>query len=46
MSGQPRRIGGLEGLVPSSAAYDFDVRLTNESGVWKALWAQWNPTGG
>jgi hypothetical protein len=43
MSGQPRRIGGLEGLVPSSAAYDFDLRLTSEGGAWKVVWAQWNP---
>ena len=44
-SGQPRRIGGLEGLVPSSAAYDFDLRLTAEDGVWRVAWAQWNPAG-
>jgi hypothetical protein len=45
MSGQPRRIGGLEGFVPSSAAYDFDLRLTAEGGVWRVAWAQWNPAG-
>jgi hypothetical protein len=45
MSGQPRKIGGLSGLIPSSAAYDFDLRLTSESGVWKVAWAQWNPAG-
>ena len=45
MSGQPRKIGGLEGLVPSSAVYDFDVRMTNEGGAWKVAWAQWNPAG-
>lgn len=45
LSGQPRKIGGLEGLVPSSAAYDFDVRMTNEGGAWKVAWAQWNPAG-
>ena len=45
MSGQPRKIGGLEGLVPSSAAYDFDLRLTSEGGAWKVAWAQWNPAG-
>jgi hypothetical protein len=45
MSGQPRRIGGLEGLVPSSAAYDFDLRLTAEGGSWRVAWAQWNPAG-
>ena len=46
MSGQPRKIGGLEGLVPASAAYDFDLRLTNDGGAWKVAWAQWNPSGG
>ena len=45
LSGQPRRIGGLEGLVPSSAAYDFDLRLAPEGGAWKVAWAQWNPSG-
>ncbi|HWZ86437.1 MAG TPA: hypothetical protein VN032_09570 [Thermoanaerobaculia bacterium] len=43
MSGQPRKIAGLDGLVPSSAAYDFDLRLTEEGGKWKIAWAQWNP---
>jgi len=46
LSGQPRRIGGLEGLVPSSAAYDFDLRLVPQGGTWKVSWAQWNPAGG
>jgi hypothetical protein len=45
MSGQPRRIGGLEGIFPSSAAYDFDMRLVAENGKWKVAWAQWNPAG-
>lgn len=45
MAGQPRKIGGLEGLVPSSAAYDFDLRLISEGGSWKVAWAQWNPAG-
>jgi SnoaL-like domain len=45
MSGQPRRISGLEGLVPSSAAYDFDVRMVDEGGAWKVTRAQWNPAG-
>ena len=44
MSGQPRKIGGLDGLVPSSASYDFDLRLVQQGGAWKVAWAQWNPT--
>jgi hypothetical protein len=45
MSGQPRRIGGLDGLFPSSATYDFDLRLVAEDGKWRVAWAQWNPAG-
>jgi len=45
MSGQPRKIGGLEGLVPSEASYDFDLRMVREDGAWKVAWAQWNPVG-
>jgi hypothetical protein len=45
LSGQPRRVGGLEGLVPSSSAYDFDVRLVQDAGKWKVAWASWSPAG-
>lgn len=45
MSGQPRKIAGLEGLVPSAAAYDFDLRLTQDGGKWQIAWARWNPAG-
>ena len=43
MSGQPRKIGGLDGLLPSSAKYDFDVRMVPDGGTWKVAWAQWTP---
>ena len=43
LSGQPRKIGGLEGLFPSSASYRFDVRLTRQGARWKVAWASWNP---
>jgi hypothetical protein len=46
MSGQPRKIGGLEGLLPHTSSYDFDMRLTPEAGKWKVAWASWNPHGG
>jgi hypothetical protein len=46
LSGQPRRVGGLEGLVPSSSAYEFDVRLTQEDGRWKVAWASWTRAEG
>src|SRR5262249_27332240 len=41
LSGQPRRIGGLDGLVPRSSSYEFDVRLAPEDGKWRVQWAQW-----
>jgi len=43
LSGQPRRIGGLDGLFPRSSSYDFDVRLVPEDGRWKVEWASWRP---
>jgi hypothetical protein len=45
MSGQPRKIGGLEGLVPSAAKYDFELRLIQEGKAWKLAWAAWAPAG-
>jgi hypothetical protein len=42
-SGQPVKIGGLDGLVPSSAKYDFDLRLTSDGKSWKVAWASWQP---
>jgi len=41
LSGQPVKIGGLDGLVPSSAKYDFDLRLTSDGKSWKVAWASW-----
>lgn len=41
LSGQPRKIGGLDGLFPRSSVYDFDVRLVPEDGRWKVAWASW-----
>lgn len=41
MSGQPRKVGGLDGLLPSSAKYDFDLRMVPDGGTWKVAWAQW-----
>lgn len=45
LSGRPRRIGGLDGLLPSSTAYDFDLRLVRDGAAWKVAWASWNPAG-
>jgi hypothetical protein len=43
LSGQPRKVGGLDGLVPRAAKYDFDLRLTSDGKSWKVAWASWQP---
>jgi hypothetical protein len=44
-SGQPRKIGGLDGLLPSASAYNFDVRLVPDGKRWKVAWAAWQAVG-
>lgn len=46
LSGQPRRVAGLEGFFPRKSSYDFDLRLVPESGLWKVTWAAWSPAAG
>jgi hypothetical protein len=46
LSGQPRKLGGLEGLLPSSSSYRFEVRFVPEAGRWKAAWASWSRADG
>ena len=41
LSGQPRKIGGLDGLLPSASTYNFDVRLVPDGKRWKVAWASW-----
>jgi hypothetical protein len=41
LSGQLRKIAGLDALFPRSSTYDFDVRLVPEDGKWKIAWAEW-----
>lgn len=42
LSGSPRRIGGLDGILPQSSAYLFDIRLAPaEGGRWHVTWASW-----
>lgn len=44
LSGSPRRIGGLDGLLPQTSAYRFDLRLVPaEGGHWVVTWASWEP---
>ena len=45
-SGRPRRIGGLDGLLPSASTYSFDVRLVPDGSSWKAAWASYERVGG
>jgi hypothetical protein len=41
MSGRPRAAGGLDGLLPRSSNWSFDVRLEAGTGGWKITWASW-----
>ncbi len=44
LSGSPRKIGGLEGLLPQASAYRFDLRLVPaQDGRWLVTWASWEP---
>ncbi len=43
MTGRPRDVAGLTGLLPSSAKYDFDFRMTRDGKSWKVAWASWAP---
>ena len=42
-SGQARKAFGLEGLVPPSAVYRFDLEVADEGGVWRVRGATWEP---
>lgn len=42
LTGQPRKLGGLDALLPSASTYRFEVRFTPENGRWKAAWATWS----
>jgi hypothetical protein len=42
-SGAARRIGGLDGFLPPSAAYRFDLRLVRRGAEWKVASAEWKP---
>lgn len=43
MSGRPRAVGGLDGLLPRASRWSFDVRLEKEPGGWKIASAAWTP---
>ncbi|MGZ6988290.1 MAG: hypothetical protein ACXVH0_04960 [Thermoanaerobaculia bacterium] len=41
MSGKPRAVAGLEGFLPRTSAWRFELRLELESGTWKITSAAW-----
>jgi hypothetical protein len=41
MTGRPRAVGGLEGLLPRSSRWSFDARLEAGPGGWKIASASW-----
>ena len=43
LSGQPQKIGGLEGLLPRSSRYRFELRLVPDGSRFKVAWASWEP---
>jgi hypothetical protein len=40
-SGQARKAFGLEGLLPPSAVYRFDLDVADEGGTWRVRGATW-----
>jgi len=45
LSGQARKLAGLEGLLPPAAAYRFELEVADEGGVWTVRDASWQETG-
>ena len=43
LAGQPQKVGGLEGLLPRSSRYRFELRLVPEGSRYKVAWASWEP---
>ena len=41
MSGKPRAVSGLEGLLPRTSGWRFELRLELEKGSWKITSASW-----
>jgi hypothetical protein len=45
-TGKPKEIGGLAGLLPSAAVYEFELELVGEGSdlkVARAAWRPWSP---
>ncbi len=45
MSGRPKAVAGLEGLLPRSSRWRFDVRLASDKGGWTITDAAWTRLG-
>lgn len=43
LGGQPQKVGGLEGLLPRSSTWKFELRLVPDGSRWKVAWASWEP---
>jgi hypothetical protein len=43
LSGRARQVFGLEGLLPPSGAYRFDLDVADEGGTWRVRGATWEP---
>lgn len=41
MSGKPRAVAGLEGLLPRTSRWSFELKLEAEKGGWKITYAAW-----
>jgi hypothetical protein len=43
LSGNPRKVGGLDGWLPRKSVYRFDLRLAPQGaeGRWLVTWAGW-----
>jgi hypothetical protein len=43
LSGNPRKVGGLDGWLPRKSVYRFDLRLApaSDGGHWLVTWAGW-----
>jgi hypothetical protein len=41
LGGQPRKVGGLEGFLPRSSRWKFELRLIPDGSRWKVAWASW-----
>jgi hypothetical protein len=42
-SGEARKAFGLQGLLPPSAVYRFDLDVAEEGGIWRVRGATWEP---